>query len=72
MSVEICKLTKGRYTIMEENCLYPINKCFLLSLLLCCGKNESFTIPGKVQIKHVNGLFELIYNVREQVGIATF
>ena len=72
MSAEICKLTKGRYSIMEENCLHPINKCFFLFLLLCCGKDESFTIPGKVQLKRTNGLFELIYNMREQVGIATF
>lgn len=63
-----CSLGKVDILIMEGNYLYAMNKCFLLFLLLSCGKDEAFAIQGQLQFKHTNGLFESNNNVRLQVN----
>ena len=59
---------KVNISIMKENYLYAMNKCFLLLLVLSYGKDKAFAIQGKPQFLQPNRPFQSAYTVRLQVG----
>lgn len=62
---------KDNISIMEENYLYAMNKCFLLLLVLSYGKDKAFAIQGKPQFEQTNGPFQSVYQSHSDCEIAS-